>query len=513
MPRSRFLALLLTLAALHAALGARPVFAQAPPAPTLTSATADGTFVKLQWTLLPDARLSYRVEAGSAPGLSNLAVVDAGGFVSEFRAFNVPPGAYFVRVRTVLGQLVSAPSNELLLTVAPCPAQLPPLVLESTFRQFQTVWLSWRYATSPPVGCGAISYQVEAGSAPGAADIGARQITGFGGVEIPNVPFGTYYVRVRELFNGVPGAASNEVALQVACAAPPAIVGAQATVAGNGVQFTWNYGQSSAADFGMMLEAGSAPGAADLGTVPVSRLASTGLNAFGPAGTYFTRLRATNACGSAVSSEMQVTLTSACPVPGYIPFINAGLGPNGVLAMEWQRIAEGGFESSYRVEIGSAPGRSDLAQRVVDGRSKPELGFRETFTGINASSAFVRVVPLNSCGPGPSSIEVQTPRTCGAGVPTNISADVAGRRVSLRWSGTAEGTFAADDLLEIGTTFYASDVLVTQVITSPGPPGTFSVDLAPGRYYARVKRRQPGCSEPPVPSPEVSFAIVAVPAQ
>jgi hypothetical protein len=49
--------------------------------------------------LAPLLTLATLVEAGSAPGLSNLAVVDAGGFVSEFRAFNVPPGAYYVRVR------------------------------------------------------------------------------------------------------------------------------------------------------------------------------------------------------------------------------------------------------------------------------------------------------------------------------------------------------------------------------------------------------------------------------
>ena len=78
----------------------------------------------------------------------------------------------------------------------------------------------------------------------------------------------------------------------------------------------------------------------------------------------------------------------------------------------------------------------------------------------------------------------------------------------MRWDGTAEGTFAADDLVEIGSTPYASDVLVTPVGTGAGYPATFAVDLAPGRYFARVRRREPGCGERPIPSPEVRFEIV-----
>jgi hypothetical protein len=46
------------------------------------------------------------------------------------------------------------------------------------------------------------------------------------------------------------------------------------------------------------------------------------------------------------------------------------------------------------------------------------------------------------------------------------------------------------------------------VTTVAGPPATFAVDLAPGRYFARVRRRDPTCGERPIPSPEVSFEIV-----
>lgn len=507
MRRAPFL-LLLALVVLHAATDAALVSAQTPPAPTLTSATSDGTFVLLRWTLLPDYRLRYRVEAGSASGLSDLAVIDAGNYVSEYRAYTVPAGTYYVRVRSVLGDVVSAPSNEVVLTVAGCPRELPPLALEGVVQELQSVWLSWSYTSPPPFGCGGDSYQVEAGSGPGAVDIGVFRITGFVGARFQGVPFGTYYVRVRALRNGVAGPASNEVTLPVLCAAPPPIVDARATVVGNAARFTWSYGQTSASEFGVTLEAGSSPGAADLAAIPVPRVASSGFNAAGVAGTYFTRLRASNACGATVSSEIPVTLTSACPVPGYVPFVGAGLADNGVLWMEWQRVAGGGLESSYRVEVGSAPGQSDLADRVVDGHSVPEFGFRETFSGIIASRAYVRVTPLNSCGPGPSSIEVQVRPGCGMAPPRDLTAWVTGRRVTLRWDGVPESEAQADDLLEIGTTVYASNVLTTIVFSRGGYPGLFSTDLAPGRYFARVRRLNRWCGERSYPSPEVSFEIV-----
>lgn len=78
---------------------------------------------------------------------------------------------------------------------------------------------------------------------------------------------------------------------------------------------------------------------------------------------------------------------------------------------------------------------------------------------------------------------------------------------SLRREGTAEGASASDDLVEIGTTVYASNVLTTVVTTAPGYPAEFTADLAPDRYFARVRRRDPTCGERPVASPEVSFEI------
>jgi len=63
-------------------------------------------------------------------------------------------------------------------------------------------------------------------------------------------------------------------------------------------------------------------------------------------------------------------------------------------------------------------------------------------------------------------------------------------------------------VVEAGTRPWAADVH-----TSPPLPGlynqphTYGGELAPGRYYARVRRIHPSCTEPGNASREVTFVI------
>jgi hypothetical protein len=74
-----------------------------------------------------------------------------------------------------------------------------------------TVTLTWQ----PPASGSPLSYVIEAGSSPGNAnlavfDTGSAATT----VTVPNVPAGTYYVRVRARSGGSSGT-SNEVVVTV----------------------------------------------------------------------------------------------------------------------------------------------------------------------------------------------------------------------------------------------------------------------------------------------------------
>jgi hypothetical protein len=86
-----------------------------PAAPSNLSRTVNGSLVSLNWNATAGAT-SYVVEAGSASGLANLAVIDTGSGVPGLMA-NAPPGTYFVRVRAKNGCGLSAPSAQITVQV------------------------------------------------------------------------------------------------------------------------------------------------------------------------------------------------------------------------------------------------------------------------------------------------------------------------------------------------------------------------------------------------------------
>jgi hypothetical protein len=91
----------------------------APTSPIGLTTAVTGNSVLLTW-VVPSAGCpptSYRIEAGSAPGLSNLAVLDTGTTATSFSANGVPPGSYYVRVRGTNSAGAGPASNEVVLTV------------------------------------------------------------------------------------------------------------------------------------------------------------------------------------------------------------------------------------------------------------------------------------------------------------------------------------------------------------------------------------------------------------
>jgi hypothetical protein len=74
-----------------------------PPEPPLGLTIAvNGNVVTLSWTPpLSGPPLGYRIEAGTALGLSNVAVFDTRSAATSFAAAGVPPGTYYVRLRAI----------------------------------------------------------------------------------------------------------------------------------------------------------------------------------------------------------------------------------------------------------------------------------------------------------------------------------------------------------------------------------------------------------------------------
>ena len=167
----------------------------APPlAPQALLATVMNTNVLFEWRenpLGPEVA-QYQLQAGSASGLSNLAILPLPAGSTSFFA-TAPAGRYFVRLVAVNAAGVSAASNEAVVTpgAGVCTVPSVPTGLVAT-PQPGAISLQWNPASA---GAGLTSYRLEAGSVRGASDIATLTLPLTTALAGP-VPRGTYFVRL-----------------------------------------------------------------------------------------------------------------------------------------------------------------------------------------------------------------------------------------------------------------------------------------------------------------------------
>jgi glucose/arabinose dehydrogenase len=179
----------------------------------------------------------------------------------------------------------------------PAPPAPPSLTISVSG---STVALSWQSgADGGPV----LTYQLEAGSSPGAADLMITETTGTELV-VRDVPPGQYFVRVRGSNSSRLGEPSLEIPLRIGCVGAPSVPSQlTASVESDLVSLAWNpVGEASS----YLIEAGSAPTLTDLAVIPVG-IASVSVPA--PTGTYFVRVKAVTPCGiTAASNEVEIVI-------------------------------------------------------------------------------------------------------------------------------------------------------------------------------------------------------------
>jgi hypothetical protein len=189
----------------------------APPSPNTLRATANGSTVLLSWQGGTGASVSsYIIEAGSAPGAADIVPGAPVGVTGSYLATSVPPGTYYVRVRATGQGGLSAPSNEVVVVVGGGGGVTGPPARPEEFRATvapnRSVTFTWWSPGGPPPS----SYSLEAGSAPGRADV----VNGWvlpvsSSFAVPGAPPGVYYVRLRAINSAGASPPSNELQLIV----------------------------------------------------------------------------------------------------------------------------------------------------------------------------------------------------------------------------------------------------------------------------------------------------------
>jgi hypothetical protein len=228
------------------------------------------------------------------------------GNVLSFSA-TVPDALYFVRLRAVTPAGSGPVSNEVQIALGQTAPPQPPLALLATV-QGTAVTLQW---TENPLGPVIGGYRLQAGSAPGLADIATLAIPAGARTLTVNAPAATYFVRLVAVNAAGVSPPSNEAIVTTGagvCTIPAVPTGFSATSSAGVVAERWDAAAAGAIPLGYQLLAGSIPGGTDRAvlTLPAT---TTAVGGPVPAGTYFVRVVAGNACGlSAPSAEVTVTV-------------------------------------------------------------------------------------------------------------------------------------------------------------------------------------------------------------
>jgi hypothetical protein len=282
-----------------------------PAAPILNPPAVAGPQVTLSWSAVPGA-LGYRLSIGVAPGAEQFAQM-VGPVTSV--TFAVPfTGTGYIRAQAIDATGLSAPSNEVVLTVTSLtPVPAAPVNLQS-FVNGRTVTFTW----GPGTGGGApLGVLFEAGTAPGLRNLGAVPLPLSTSGSLPNVPPGTYFARVYALNASGRSAPSNEVRVDVpvagGCSLPP-ISAISVATAGVSVSFSWGAVPGVA---GYRLEVATGPA----GPVAYSQVFGAGTLSFSypnaPAGTYYARIVSLSPCGLETGSAFTAFIVT--PIPGARP--------------------------------------------------------------------------------------------------------------------------------------------------------------------------------------------------
>ncbi len=274
-----------------------------PGVPTRVWGSVRRSAISLKWAapLTGGAVGDYIVEAGVAPGQTLYATPV--GNITSVTVPSVGSGRYYVRVRARNTNGLSAPSKEVVLSVGCTRQSVSPTGL-SAVGIGGVVNIKW----TDPDGCSGTKYTVSIGTRENTQDV--QVLSADEASTTTLLPKGTYFARVTT-HSEVGTSHSSVLKFTVAgdqCVTPRFQTLLKSSQSGRRVGLSWSprnpdlaAEDDTVAPVSYVIEAGSAPGAADYGSAPMGRERAFLTNA--PAGTYFIRVRPVNGCGSGATSN------------------------------------------------------------------------------------------------------------------------------------------------------------------------------------------------------------------
>ena len=171
---------------------------------------------------------------------------------------------------------------------------------------------------------------------------------------------------------------TGRISAAAVSAAPTALT---QSVSGTAVTLTWTALSSGDPATSYLVEAGSASGLSNLASFDTGSAATTLTVTSVPAGTYFVRVRGTNASGiSGASNEVIVTVSGGsvpCAGAPYAPTGLTGSATGSTVTLAWTAPSGACAAASYIIEAGATAGASTLANFEPHG----EVVFRERCAG------------------------------------------------------------------------------------------------------------------------------------
>jgi hypothetical protein len=244
------------------------------------------------------------------------------------------------------------------------------------------------------------------------------------------------------------------------------------------VTLSWTPAATGGPATSYILEAGTAPGLANITTITLNSSHTSTVVGAVPAGLYYVRVRARNALGTSLPSPDTAVTVGACSAPG-VPTNFTYTTADNLVTLTWAPPATG-VTQGYWLYAGLAPGRSDALVTA--------LGPEPSFSGpANFGTYFVRIAARNTCAVGPVTTPdlqvVVQPCTTAPNPATGLAFSRNGNLVTLTWNRPASGNLPSRYVIHAGSAPGASDLLV---FPTGSPATTFTASAGPGTYYVRV---------------------------